>query len=95
MFIIILTYKKPIEVVDQYLIEHRTFLDDCYKKNIFITSGPQKPRTGGILISQLKDRLELEDVLKQDPFEIHQVAEYKIIEFDPIKYHPNFISFVE
>jgi len=30
MFIAILTYKKPIAVVDEYLAEHRAFLDRHY-----------------------------------------------------------------
>ena len=94
MFIILLTYKKPLESVNQYLTEHRLFLDECYKNNYLIASGPQKPRTGGVLLSQLKDRQQLENLLKQDPFSIHAIADYQIIEFDPIKHHPNFNVFV-
>lgn len=94
MFIIEVTYKKSLEYVDQYLAEHRTFLDDGYKNNYFITSGPKHPRTGGIIISQLLNRNQLEDILKKDPFSIHDIADYRIIEFNPIKYHKNFASFI-
>jgi len=36
----------------------------------------------------------LENILKQDPFNIHDVAEYEIVEFSPIKYHANFATFI-
>lgn len=95
MFLIHLTYKKPIEDVDKHLAEHRHFLEGCYEKNYFVVSGPRNPRTGGIIISQLKDRKQLETILHSDPFYIHQIADYEIIEFTPVKYHKNFISFID
>ncbi len=94
MFIILLTYKKPIAEVDQYLEEHRAFLEEGYKNNSFIVSGPQEPRTGGVIISQLKNRTQLEKLLGNDPFFIHDIASYEIIEFTPIKYHENFKAFI-
>ena len=73
---LLITYKKSLEHIDAILSEHRTFLDIGYKNNYFLASGPQNPRTGGIIISQLKDRQQLEDFLKQDPFIIQDVADY-------------------
>lgn len=57
MFIVELTYLASIEQIDQYLTEHRIFLDKGYANNYFIASGPLNPRTGGIIISQLTDSL--------------------------------------
>ena len=95
MFVIMLKYVKPIEIVEQYLVVHREFLESGYKKNYFIASGPQIPRQGGIILSQLKDRIQLEEIINHDPFKINQIAEYSIIEFDPVKYHENFSTFVK
>ncbi|MCE3238794.1 MAG: uncharacterized protein K0R24_1775 [Gammaproteobacteria bacterium] len=95
MFIIILTYKKSLADVDKHLDEHKKFLDNGYIDNFFVASGPKNPRNGGIIISQLKNRDQLEDIIKQDPFNIHNVADYQIIEFTPTKYHTNFASFIE
>lgn len=95
MFIIMLHYKKPIEMVDQYLAEHRTFLDEGYKKNYFIASGPRNPRTGGVILSQLTDRQKLKEFLDQDPFCLNGVAEYEYIEFTPVKYHDKFLPYIE
>lgn len=94
MFIIALTYIKPIEVVDQYLAQHREFLETYYQKDALIVSGPMNPRNGGIIISQLIDRKELEAILAQDPFFVHQIAEYEITEFMPVKFHKDFSHFV-
>lgn len=88
MFIILLEYRKPLELIDQHLFAHRSFLNECYTKNYFLVSGPKRPRTGGVLISPLKDREKLEGILKQDPFYIHDVVDYEIIEFKPTKFHP-------
>jgi uncharacterized protein YciI len=95
MFIVEIIYKKSLEYIDQHLAEHRAFLDHGYRDNYFVASGPKNPRTGGIIISQLTHREQLENILKQDPFNIHGLAEYHITEFNPVKYHPDFASFVD
>lgn len=94
MFIVLLNYIKPLEEVDKYLIAHRAFLDDCYQQNLFVVSGPQEPRTGGVMVSNLTDKNQLEKIIAQDPFYQQQIAEYKIIEFHPVKYHPDFARFL-
>src|SRR5258708_2555263 len=94
MFVIMISYKKSLKVVDKYIEEHREFLDDGYKKNYFIVSGPKNPRTGGVIISQLTDRQLLEDLIKSDPFRIYDVADYEIVEFSPTKYHAAFSIFL-
>tara|TARA_R110000868_G_scaffold408330_1_gene691341 strand:+ start:484 stop:768 length:285 start_codon:yes stop_codon:yes gene_type:complete len=85
MFIIELTYKKPLDDVEKYIVAHRQFLDKFYNSNNFIASGPQVPRTGGIILAKAKSKVEVQDIIEQDPFYINSVAEYRIIEFDPIK----------
>jgi uncharacterized protein YciI len=94
MFIITLTYKQPIEVVDQFLLAHRSYLETGYQNNCFLASGPKNPRTGGIIISQLKDRAQLEALLKNDPFMQNDIADYDIVEFTPVKHHPDFAKFI-
>jgi len=95
MFVIQLHYKAAIEKVDQYLIEHRNFLEAGYQKNYFIASGPKNPRTGGIILSQLKDQAQLEKCLREDPFSMHDIADYEIIEFTPVKFHADFERFIQ
>lgn len=86
MFIVELTYKAPITDVDKYLTAHREFLDYHYKQGLFLASGPQKPRTGGILIALTNDKPYLESVLQQDPYHLAEIADYRLIEFTPVKH---------
>ncbi|NRD78006.1 YciI family protein [Bacillus sp. BRMEA1] len=83
MFIINLTYKAPIEKVDEAREEHIKFLQKYYAQSIFLASGPKVPRSGGIILAQEVSRVELETIIQEDPFWIKQIAEYEIIEFSP------------
>lgn len=94
MFLITITYKQPIEIIDKHLADHRNFLEQGYQKNYFVVSGPKKPRTGGIIISQLTDRATLEKILQDDPFQLNNIADYEITEFEPVKFHKDFAIFV-
>jgi uncharacterized protein YciI len=93
MFLIRVTYKKPLTLIDEHLAAHRAFLEAGYQKDFFIVSGPQNPRIGGIILSQLTDRKQLEEILAQDPFALNDLAEYELIDFEPVKCHPNFKCF--
>lgn len=95
MFIISLTYKVPIEDVERYIPEHNLFLQKYYDSGLFIASGRKEPRTGGIIICNAPTKNEAEQIIKEDPFHIHQVADYEIIEFIPSKYNENFKIFIE
>lgn len=95
MFLIMMHYKKPLEDVEKHLAAHRSFLGEGYDNDFFIVSGPRNPRTGGIILSQLKNREQLEEILQKDPFFVNGIADYEIIEFMPVKFHKNFLSFVE
>ena len=95
MFIITVKYLVSVDVVDQYLVEHRKFLDTLYAQNLLIASGPQNPRSnGGIIIALYKDRQAVEEMTKQDPFYINNVASYSIVEFDPVKHHSQIANLI-
>ncbi len=97
LYIIQLHYHVPVAVLDTYLIAHRAYLDESYAKGIFITSGPQNPRTGGIIIAKAKDkngnkvtREDLANIMDKDPFMLNKAATYNIIEFSTVKASPEF-----
>jgi uncharacterized protein YciI len=85
MFIIDLTYKTPLDVIEKYIDEHRTFLEEYYAQQKFISSGPKIPRSGGIIIAQCDHKLELMRIIKKDPFYKNNLADYTITEFNPTK----------
>lgn len=83
MFIISLTYLKPLEEVDQHLTEHVDYLKEQYRLGNFLASGRKIPRDGGIILAHAVSRKEIEAIITLDPFHIHGVADYEIIEFSP------------
>ncbi|MDE7386593.1 MAG: YciI family protein [Muribaculaceae bacterium] len=83
MFIAILTYKKPLEEVDRYLQAHRDYLSEHYAAGDFIASGPQNPRVGGVIMMRVNNRVDVETIISQDPFNINGIADYQIVEFTP------------
>lgn len=83
MFIVELTYKVPLDQVDPHLAAHIDYLKERYALNHFLASGRKVPRTGGIILSHLADKEALLAVLDQDPFKIHDLANYRITEFVP------------
>lgn len=95
MFVILITYKKSLDMVDKYLAEHVDFLEACYQQNYFIVSGRKNPRTGGVIVSQLTDRGQLDAIISKDPFYVHDIADYEVIEFIPGKWHSDFSVFLK
>lgn len=87
MIIILLRYLKSIEELEKYVVPHRAFLDECYKKDLLVASGPQIPRSGGVIIANHTNREFIKKLFEQDPFYIYGLAEYQFIEFNPIKFH--------
>ncbi|MEO1514535.1 MAG: YciI family protein [Bacteroidota bacterium] len=83
MFVINLTYIVELDQVEPHLEAHISYLKQQYQQGHFIASGRKVPRTGGLILSNLTDRAQLDNILSQDPFHIHQLAQYDIIEFIP------------
>ncbi|MDP4238933.1 MAG: YciI family protein [Bacteroidota bacterium] len=89
MFLILLNYLDMVKVNEQ-LAAHRSYLDKYYEQHKFICSGPQNPRNGGVILCRAENKTEVQQLIQEDPFHIHQAASYEIIEFNPIKYTPAF-----
>lgn len=79
MFIVSLRYVVPVEEVEPHMAGHMAWLDHCYADGIFIASGRKVPRTGGVILAR-GERAALEACLAEDPFAVHGVAEFEIIE---------------
>ncbi|WP_046758713.1 YciI family protein [Kordia jejudonensis] len=94
MFIVSLTYKVSLEVVNQHLNDHIDYLNEQYKLGNFQASGRKVPRTGGVILSTVKNKQVLMEILEKDPFKIHNLASYEVIEFIPSKTSEDF-SFLQ
>ncbi len=95
LYVVILTYQKTIDEIEEHLIAHRNFLKIHYSSGQFIASGPQTPRTGGVILSKGSSKQEILDILKNDPFNLHGIATYEVVEFNPINYSEGFKQFID
>ncbi|WP_261663564.1 YciI family protein [Deinococcus sp. Marseille-Q6407] len=85
LHVILVKYTAPTAEVEAATPAHRDWLDQHYRSGLFITSGPQEPRTGGLILAAGESKEQLLDVMQDDPFHKAGVAEYEIIEFRPVK----------
>lgn len=81
LFVILVHYTKPIAEVRKYLDEHKNFVEDGYRRGIFLASGRGADQDPGVLVGRGASREELETLVKQDAFYRHGVADYEILQF--------------
>jgi uncharacterized protein YciI len=83
MFIVTLTYIRPLEELDALMDAHIAWLKKHYASGLFVASGRQVPRKGGVILARSGDRDGLQAVLARDPFVLNGVARADILEFVP------------
>jgi len=81
VFVIVLTYVKPLPEVDALMRDHMAWLNEQYAAGRFVVSGRQIPRTGGVILARGDDREEIEAIAAADPFVTGGVATAEIIQF--------------
>jgi uncharacterized protein YciI len=81
MFVIVLTYTKPLEEVDALMHDHMAWLNEHYAAGRFLVSGRRVPRTGGVIVAHGDDRDEIEALVATDPFVTGGVATTELIQF--------------
>lgn len=84
LFVCLVHYTKPLEEVLAKLEEHRAYLKKGYDKGILLASGPRIPKDGGIIIGKFANKDEALSFAQADPFTQHNLAQYEILEFEPI-----------
>jgi uncharacterized protein YciI len=81
MFVLVLTYTKPLEEVDALMRDHMAWLNAGYRDGHFLVSGRQIPRTGGVILAGGDDREAIEALAAADPFVREGVAKVDVIQF--------------
>ncbi len=90
-FIVEITYLVPVEALAEILPHHRTFLQTGYERGLLLLSGPQAPRVGGMVVARAESLEKLQAFFKDDPYQQNKVAEYRYVEFEPVK-HQAFLA---
>ena len=81
MFVIELIYKADLTAIDAHMAAHVRFLKKYYASGHFLVSGRKVPRDGGIILAVGQNRQEIETIVREDPFCVHGLADFRIIEF--------------
>ncbi len=84
-FMVEVTYTGTPEQVAAVLADHRAFLQTGYERGWLLLSGPQVPKTGGIVVARAPSLEDLQSFFAQDPYRIAGVATHRFVEFDPVK----------
>jgi uncharacterized protein YciI len=95
MFLVLLTYERPLAEIDRKMNAHVAFLEECYRAGVFLASGRQVPRRGGVILAVAPSREDLERVMQQDPFVSEGLARYEIVEFRTSLHHPALARFAD
>jgi uncharacterized protein YciI len=93
MFVVLLSYVKPLEEVDALLSAHARYLDEQYEAGVFVASGRKIPRTGGVILDGGIEQDALLRILEKDPFKVAGVGDYEVVEFQPSRMQPGFEGF--
>lgn len=81
MYVVTLTYKRPMEEVDKHRDAHMDWVRHQYQNGRFLASGARIPREGGVILVRDMPRENLDAVLAEDPYQQHDVADYTIVAF--------------
>jgi uncharacterized protein YciI len=83
MFIIELIYKADLAQIDARMPAHMKYLKKYYAAGNFLVSGRKIPRDGGIIVAVGESREKIEAIARDDPFHVHGLADFRVIEFRP------------
>jgi len=81
--VITLRYVVDLAQIDAALDAHVQWLDAQYADGVFLASGRQVPRVGGVILAAGLKRDELDVRLALDPFHQQGLAEHNVVEFLP------------
>jgi uncharacterized protein YciI len=83
VFVLLVTYRAPLERIDELRPRHVAYLQRHYADGTFLVSGRQRPPAGGVILAADVDRAQLEQITATDPYVTEGAADYTIIEFGP------------
>lgn len=95
MFVVLLHYTAPESEIDMRLVDHYEWISRHYDAGDFIAAGQQHPREGAVIIARAMPRLRLDAILATDPFVLHRLARYEVIEFRALRTIPELAKYAD
>ena len=94
-FLVEITYNVPVMELGEAVAEHRAFLQIGYDRGWLLFAGPQSPRLGGVVIARAPTLLDLQRLFAEDVYTRRNLAKYRFLEFEPVKWQPFLQEWVE
>jgi uncharacterized protein YciI len=85
VYLMMSTYLVPLDEVDKVRDEHLVYVDDLLERGLALAGGRQEPAVGGILLLNVADEDQAREVIAQDPYVRHGVAEYRPVGWQPTR----------
>ena len=95
MFVVLLTYQRPLAEIDRRMRAHVAFLEEGYRAGLFVASGRQVPRRGGVILAVSPTREALAALMEHDPFIREGLATFEIVEFRTSLHHAALARFAD
>lgn len=95
MYIVLLKFIKPLDVVDLALPDHVDWVTKQYEAGCFLASGRQVPPDGVVMIARGMPRGRLDALLMTDPYVVQRLAKYEVVEFRATRTAPELAKFNE
>ncbi|MWB77951.1 hypothetical protein GLS40_07950 [Pseudooceanicola sp. 216_PA32_1] len=83
LFILDLTYDRPLSEIDKAIPAHLDYLNRGYADGAFLASGRKNPRTGGVILASGDSIEAVRERAMSDPFVTLGLATVSITEFHP------------
>ncbi|RRO15557.1 hypothetical protein EIL87_16125 [Saccharopolyspora rhizosphaerae] len=95
MFVVLLNYTAPESDIDANLVDHYEWVSQHYDAGDFIAAGHRHPRNGAVIIARAMSRGRLDAILATDPFALHKLARYEVIEFHALRTIPELAAYAD
>ena len=88
MFLILIRYCRPLPEVEAQLEAHRTYLREAPESAGIVLTGRKTARDGGLVMLRAPNRGAVDAFIARDPYAVHRVAEFEVVEFDVAQVAP-------
>ena len=85
MYLMISTYRAPLDRVDEARSAHLEFVDGLERAGVLVSAGRQDPPAGGILLLDVESEARAHELLRDDPYVRQGLAEYTATGWQPTR----------
>ena len=85
MYLMISTYRGPLEEVDKAREDHQRYLDELERRGLVVSAGRQDPPTGGVILFNVDSEDEARALIADDPYVTRGLADYEAKGWKPTR----------